>query len=152
VPEKEMDGIVKALGYLTMNWPQYEVELFFLFSTLLGAGQAKAHGIWFSLVSLDLRLDLLSKLVERDVASVRDKKQIKAFIAEAKSHTKRRNRYVHRVWTREGSHMALNDLRRVPEKATRVTAKEIVRFVTEVGESTLTLHRFTKGTQGQQKG
>lgn len=139
VEEAELHMAIE-LGSLTIAWTQYEMMLFGIFWRLLKTSLNRAGIVWFSLVSFDLRLRLMTDLVKADRRS--NEQELLDAIKEAKALSLRRNTFVHWTWVvKEGNH-AIFDLRKPPSADTRarlVSDDEVRRLFRDVTKHRLKL-------------
>ena len=133
-PPEGLEGLdaAAALGNLAMTWPLYELGLFGLFAQLLGAEPKKCQVIWFSLVSLDVRLRLMRQLAS--MPEVHDPKGILAALGEAEKLSKQRNRLVHWVWDIDGPNISIMNLRYGQQERRKIKGKHVMALREQVEE------------------
>ena len=121
-----------TLGVLMMEWPLHELMVFRLFEKLCKAPPEQARALWFSIISLDMRLRIMTQLATL-VADEECKREALSLIVTTRRLSETRNKFTHWSWTTsDGRDWAVQDPRKVGRNVLAVSADSVRALSTEI--------------------
>lgn len=136
-----------TLGTLMMTWPLHELMLFRLFRQLCKCPQEQARAIWFSLVSLEIRLRIMNQLAEL-LPDEELKAETLRLVGVTRKLSENRNKHTHWMWTTDGRDWSLVGLKRKDRPAIPVSDTAVKKLTTDITRANDSLAKLMMRFEG----